>query len=42
MRHIGEKEYASVAAPWAYSALQAVLLSTRPSMGIYRPTLRLP
>ena len=34
MRHRGAKEYASVAAPWASSALPAVLPSTMPSVGL--------
>ena len=42
MRHSGENEYASIAAPWASSALLAVLPSTRPSVGIERSDLQLP
>jgi hypothetical protein len=42
MRHIGEKEYAIIAAPWASSALLAVFPSTRPSVGIERSDLQLP
>ena len=42
MRHMGLKEYASVAAPWASSALLAVLPSAGSSMGVERPALPLP
>ena len=41
MRHVGEKEYARVAAPWASSALLPVLPSTMPSVGMERATLHL-
>ena len=41
MRHVGEKEYARVAAPWASSALLLVLPSTMPSVGMERATLHL-
>ena len=41
MRHVGEKEYASGAAPWASSALPAVILSTLPSLWMERLTLHL-
>ena len=40
-RHRGEKEYASVTASWASSALLPVLPSTMPSVGMERATLHL-
>ena len=41
MRHIGLKEYARAADPWASSAPPAVLPSTMPSVGMERATLQL-
>ena len=41
-RHMSLKEYASVAAPWPSSALPAVLLWTRLSVGVERSVLCLP
>ena len=42
MRHIGEIENASVAAPWPPTALPDVSLSTSSSGGVGRPALQLP